>query len=70
MFHKKAVRKTYDPSRQKPEIHHNLTSGERIAGFRDLETGKFEEVAQILNDKDLENFRNEYGITGPIEKKY
>lgn len=62
--------KAYDPTRQKPILHCSICNGEQVAGFKDKESGHFEEVMLIRNDSDLETFRREYGITGEIEKEY
>ena len=39
-----------------------------MAGFLRLEDGKFVEVMLIRNVADLQSFREQYGITGDIEK--
>ena len=71
MFHrKKSGTKTYDPAKQKPVIHCSICNGEQVAGFKDIETGHFEEISLIRNEADLDAFRKEYGITGDIEKEY
>ena len=41
-----------------------------IAGFRDSETGRFEEVMLLRTPDDLEWFKQRYGISGEIEKIY
>lgn len=66
----KLERSTYDPFKQKPVLRCSICTGEQVAGFRDLETGRFEEVMLIQDDADLEAFRAQYGITGDIEKVY
>lgn len=70
LFKKKKEKKFYDPDRQKPVIHCSICNGEQVAGFRDLETGRFDEVMLIRSDLDLQKFRDEYGISGDIEKEY
>lgn len=70
LFRKKTEKKSFDPERQKPVIHCSICNGEQVAGFIDQETGHFEEVMLIRNDLDLQQFRDEYGITGDIEKEY
>ena len=47
-----------------------ICTGEQVAGFLKFEYGKFEEVMLIRTSQDLENFQNEYGITGTIKKIY
>ena len=42
----------------------------RLQGFKDISTGKFEEVMLIRGEEDLQAFRQQYGITGDIEKIY
>ena len=51
-------------------IRSSICTGEKVAGFRDLQTGHVEEVMLIKNEKDLQQFRSEYGITGNIEVIY
>ncbi len=67
---KKAERKTYDREKKKPVLKCSICNGEQVAGFLDLETKKIEEVMFVRGEKDLEAFRETYGITGEIEKVY
>ena len=67
---KPAPRKTYDASALKPVIRSSICTGEKSAGFKELETGKFREVMLIRSPADLEEFRNLYGIEGEIETIY
>lgn len=62
--------KTYDPALQRPAIRCSICTGEQVAGFKNLSDGKFEEVMLIRNESDLQAFREQYGITGDIEKIY
>ena len=34
-----------------------------MAGFKDLHTGKFTDIMLIRNEKDLEAFKEQYGVT-------
>ena len=34
-----------------------------MAGFRDLQTGKFTDIMLIRNEKDLQTFKEQYGVT-------
>lgn len=73
MFHrikKSTLPKTYDPARQRPALRCSICTGEQVAGFKNLSDGKFEEVMLIRNEADLQAFREQYGITGDIEKIY
>ena len=66
---KKTV-KTYDSVNKKPIIRASICNGEQVAGFKDINTGAFEEVMLIRNTEDLVSFKETYGITGEIEKTY
>ena len=54
LFSKKSEKKTYDRSNQKPVIKASICNGEQVAGFKDIHTGKFEEVMLIRRAEDLE----------------
>lgn len=69
MFHKKVKRKEYDAKNQKPVIHCSICTGEQVAGFKNIHTGKFEEVMLIKGEKDLETFRAMYGLE-QVAKEY
>lgn len=66
---KKQPSHTFDPSRQKAVIKCSICTGEQVAGFKDRNTGKFDEVMLIRNDRDLEQFRQTYGVT-EVTKEY
>ena len=68
LFKKKSSAKSYDRDTQKPVIKTSICNGEQVAGFKDLHTGKFEEV--ICSAADLDAFRAMYGITEEITKEY
>ncbi|MCD7709732.1 MAG: aspartate dehydrogenase [Clostridiales bacterium] len=59
---KKEQKKSYDPQRKTPMMKCSICNGEKVAGFKDVETGNFEEVMFIRNDADLNEFRRMYGI--------
>ncbi|SFC49351.1 aspartate dehydrogenase [Butyrivibrio sp. YAB3001] len=69
-FKKKTVRKNYDKESKKPVIKASICNGEQVAGFQDIHTGAFEEIMLIRNSEDLFQFKDEYGISGDIEKIY
>lgn len=52
----------YDRERQKPVIRCSICTGEQVAGFKDLHTGKFEEVMLVRNNEDLALFKSMYGV--------
>ena len=64
------VRKHYDPETQKPAIRCSICTGEQVAGFQDLKTGKFLEIQLLRKPEDLEQFKKEYGITEDPKKFY
>ncbi len=73
MFFKKkskVEKKTYDAESKKPVIKASICNGEQVAGFQDIHTGAFEEVMLIRDSEDLFRFKDEYGISGEIEKIY
>ena len=69
-FSKKSEKKAYDRSNQKPVIKASICNGEQVAGFKDIHTGKFEEVMLIRRAEDLETFKTMYGIEEEIAKEY
>ena len=52
----------YDREKQIPVLKCSICTGERIAGFKDRETGHITEVLVIRSDEDLINFKKHYGI--------
>ena len=68
MFHKKVEKQTYDKENQKPIIRSSICTGEKVAGFKDIHTGKFTEVMLIKSDKDMMIFLEKYDIA-PDEVK-
>lgn len=70
MFGKKAVKKKeYDRENLRPVLKCSICNGEQVAGFKNLHTGKFEEIALICSQKELHEFMETYGIS-KIEKEY
>ena len=70
LFRKKTAVKTYDKENQKPVIKASICNGEQVAGFKNIHTGKIEEVMLIKSPADLEYFKAMYGIEEDIVKKY
>lgn len=70
LFKKKKVTKTYDKENKKPVIKASICNGEQVAGFKDIHTGKIEEIMLIRSEADLDNFKKMYGINEKIEKEY
>jgi hypothetical protein len=69
MFGKKSEKRVYDTTKLKPALHCSICTGEQVAGFKNLETGKFEDIMLIKSDKDLKAFKEMYGIE-ELEKDY
>ena len=44
LFKKKIMKKTYDREHMKPVIRASICTGEEVAGFKDIRTGKIEEI--------------------------
>ena len=70
LFKKKVLVQTYDKENKKPVIKSSICNGEQVAGFKDICTGKMEEIMLIKNTADLETFKAMYGITEEIIKEY
>lgn len=70
LFRKKAEVQYYDKENKKPVIKASICTGEQVAGFKDIRTGKMEEVMLIRNQVDLERFKVMYGIEEEIAKEY
>ena len=53
LFKKKTEKKTYDREYMKPVIRASICTGEEVAGFKDIRTGKIEEIMLIRSPEDL-----------------
>ncbi len=62
MFWKRIKKETYDKVNQKPVVRSSICTGEKVAGFKDIHTGKFADVMLIRDDKDLNEYMRQYGI--------
>ena len=70
LFKKKIIVKTYDKDNKKPVIKASICNGEQIAGFKDIHTGKIEEVMLIKSPSVIDIFKKMYGIDDEIAKEY
>ena len=70
LFKRKVLVQTYDKENKKPVIKSSICNGEQVAGFKDIRTGKMEEIMLIKNTADLEMFKAMYGLTEEIIKEY
>ena len=62
MFGKKTVIRQYDKENTKPVLKCSICTGEQVAGFKDIHSGKFEEVMLIKNSRDLDVFKQLYQV--------
>ena len=58
-----APKEFYDPEIQRPILRCSICTGEKVAGFKNIHTGKFEEVTLIRDDRELQEFMDRYGIS-------
>lgn len=71
MFRKKVKKQPYDKETLQPVIRSSICTGEQVAGFRDIQTGKFHEVMLIRDSGDLDEFLETYDISqGNIQREY
>lgn len=63
MFRKKVQKETYNKEKLKPVIRSSICTGEKVAGFKDIQTGKFTEVMLIKDNKDMDLFLDKYDIS-------
>jgi hypothetical protein len=69
MFGRKKKIIEYDREKLVPVIRCSICTGEQVAGFKDIHTGKFQDKMLIRDSEDLKIFKDMYGIT-EIEKEY
>ncbi|MDE7327346.1 MAG: aspartate dehydrogenase [Lachnospiraceae bacterium] len=69
MFKRKRTAEPYDKETLKPTIRASICTGEQVAGFKNLTTGKFTEIMVIRNRRDMEEFLLRYGISEADIKK-
>lgn len=60
---KKKEKTVYDKTGKIPVIRASICTGEKVAGFKDEGTGKFEELMLIRNEADKERFMLAYDVT-------
>ena len=68
--HKRAAAEAYDATMLEPVIRSSICTGEKVAGFREKETGRFREVSLIRSPADLAAFKRKYGIEGELPTIY
>ena len=70
LFRKKIELKSYDKETKLPVLKCSIRNGEQVAGFKDIRTGKFEEIMFIKSEEDLELFKKQYNIDVEVTKEY
>jgi len=53
----------YDKTGKIPVIRASICTGEKVAGFKDKETGRFTEMMCIKSDADMRAFMDTYDVT-------
>lgn len=69
MFKRKQIKGSYDRENQRPVIRASICTGEKVAGFKDVHTGKFTEVMVIRDNKDMDEFTSKYDISAADIRK-
>ena len=59
---RKQEREPYDEENQIPVIRSSICTGEKVAGFKDIHKGRFEEVMVIRNQRDMNEFLGKYAV--------
>lgn len=66
---KKKLKAEFDRETQKPVLRCSICTGEKVAGFKNIHTGKFEEIMLIRSDKELDVFKAMYELDD-VAKEY
>lgn len=59
----------YDREHMRAVLRCSICTGEQVAGFKDVRTGKFTEIMLIRNNSDLAAFKEQYGVES-VTKEY
>ena len=60
---KRQAAPAFDKTGKRPVIRSSICTGEQVAGFKDLDTGKFHEVMLIRSESDFQEFLRLYDVT-------
>ena len=52
----------YDKTGKVPVVRSSVCTGEQVAGFKDPVNGRFQELMLIRNDRDLQEFLEQYQV--------
>lgn len=69
MFKKNYKKITYDTENKRAVLRCSICTGEQVAGFKDVNSGHFEDIMLIRDSADLDEFMRMYGVT-EITKEY
>lgn len=72
MFGKRKIKaEHYDRENLRPVIRASICTGEQVAGFKNIHTGKFEDVMLIRDNRDIKEFLQRYDIEAEeVTKEY
>lgn len=63
LFKKKKIeKKSYDKTTLKPVLKTSTCNQEKVAGFKEIKTGKFHQEMLITSPQDLKQFMSTYDI--------
>ena len=51
-----------------PVIKCSICNGEQVAGFKERKTGHFTEIMLIQSEKDLQDFKERYGVEEVVKE--
>lgn len=66
---KQTVAAEFDRENEKPVIRSSICTGEQVAGFKNIHTGRFREIMLIRGEEDLQDFKQACGGV-EITKEY
>ena len=52
----------YDKTGKVPVVRSSVCTGEQVAGFKDPVNGRFQELMLIRNDRDFQEFLEQYQV--------
>lgn len=59
---KNTVKAAYDKTGKIPVVRASICTGEKVAGFKDVSTGKFEDLMLIRREEDMKEFMALYDV--------
>ncbi|MBQ1172196.1 MAG: aspartate dehydrogenase [Lachnospiraceae bacterium] len=59
----------FDPQKQYAVIRSSICTGEKVAGFKNIEDGHFTEVMLIRTEKEEQRFKKIYNLEN-VKKEY